>query len=62
MKDKKTQIVEEKIEDNIILNNNDIVKVSKKLLVINETIKRLNTPLNKNMSIDRFIIEMCRCE
>ena len=55
-------LVEEKIEDNIILNNNDIVKVSKKLLVINETIKRLNTPLNKNISIDRFIIEMCRCE
>lgn len=55
-------LVEERIEDNVILNNNDIVKVSKKLLVINETIKRLNTPLNKNMSIDRFIIEMCRCE
>lgn len=55
-------LVNEKNEDNIITRNNDIVKISKKLLVINDNIKRLNSYLNKNLSIDRFIIDMWRCE
>lgn len=55
-------LVDEKNEENIILRNNDIVKLSKKLLIINNNIRRLNNYLNKNLSIDRFIIEMCRCE
>lgn len=55
-------LVNDKYEDNIILKNNDIVKISKKLLIINENIKRLNSYLNKNLSIDRFIIDMWRCE
>ena len=55
-------LVNEQTEDNIILKNNDIVKISKKLLVINENINRLNNYLNKNISIDRFIIDMWRCE
>lgn len=55
-------LVNDKYKDNIILKNNDIVKLSKKLLIINENIKRLNSYLNKNLSIDRFIIDMWRCE
>ena len=55
-------LVNDQIEENIIIKNNDIVKISKKLLVINESINRLNNYLNKNISIDRFIIDMWRCE
>lgn len=39
----------------------NIVSISKKIIVINNTIGRLNSYLNKNLSIDRFIIEMWRC-
>ena len=55
-------LINDQIEDNIITKNNDIVKISKKLIVINDNINRLNNYLNKNISIDRFIIEMSRCE
>ena len=43
------------------LKNSDIVTISKKIIVINNTIGRLNSYLNKNLCIDRFIIEMWRC-
>ena len=55
-------LVNDEVKENIIIKNNDIVKISKKLLVINENINRLNNYLNKNISIDRFIIDMWRCE
>ena len=55
-------LINEKTEENIITRNNDIVKISKKILIINDNIKRLNNYLNKNLSIDRFIIEMTRCK
>lgn len=55
-------LVNDKLDDNIILRNNDIKQISKKLLVINDNIKRLNSYLNKNLSIDRFIIDMWRCK
>lgn len=42
--------------------NLDIVNISKKIIVINNTIGRLNSYLNKNLCIDRFIIEMWRCD
>ena len=48
-------------EENIIFNNNDIERISKKILVISDNINRLDSPLNKALSIDRFIIEMWRC-
>lgn len=49
-------------EDNIIIENNSIEEISKKILVINDTINKLNYYLNKNITIDRFIIEMWRCK
>lgn len=44
-----------------IINNNDIVSISKKILVINDKINKLSNYLNKNLSIDSFIIDMWRC-
>lgn len=55
-------LINDKNEDNVILKNNDIIKISKKLLIINENINRINSYLNKNLSIDRFIIDMWRCD
>ena len=46
---------------NIIKTNNSIEKISKKVLVINDNICNLDYYLNKNLTIDRFIIEMWRC-
>lgn len=56
----------EKSLQNVINNDNDkekenIYLLSKKIIVINNNINRLNNYLNKNLSIDRFIIEMWRC-
>ena len=47
--------------DSIIIKNNDIERISRKILVINDNIGKLESYLNKNLSIDRFIIEMSRC-
>ncbi len=44
-----------------ILKNNDIISLSKKILVINDFQKLIENYLNKNLIIDRFIIEMWRC-
>ncbi len=53
---------EEKFEENNeILKNNDIISLSKKILTIDNTINLLYNFLNKNLSIDKFIIEMWRC-
>lgn len=49
-------------ENSEILKNNDIITLSKKILVINEIMNLLDNYLNKNLTIDRFIIEMWRCE
>ncbi len=55
-------IVNDNIDKNdIIIKNNSIVTISKKILIINSNINRLEYNLNKNLSIDRFIIEMWRC-
>lgn len=43
------------------LKKSDIVTLAKKIIVINNTIGRLSSYLNKNLCIDRFIIEMWRC-
>ncbi len=40
----------------------EIEAISNKIIVINNNINRMKYPLNKNMSIDRLIIEMVRCE
>ena len=48
-------------ENNEILTNNDIISLSKKILIIDKTINLLNSYLNKNSAIDRFIIEIWRC-
>lgn len=44
-----------------LLKNNDIITLSKKILVIDNYINLLDNYLNKNLMIDRFIIEMWRC-
>ena len=49
-------------ENNEIIKNNDIISLSKKILVIDKFINLLNNYLNKNLTIDRFLIEMWRCE
>lgn len=43
------------------LKSNNILTLSRKILVINDNINRLKGNLNKNLSIDRLIIEMWRC-
>lgn len=48
-------------ENSEIILNNDIITLSKKLLVINNFQELLDNYLNKNSIIDRFIIEMWRC-
>ena len=42
--------------------NNRIKILSKKMIIINDSFNRMNYNLNKNISIDRFIIEMWRCD
>jgi hypothetical protein len=42
-------------------NSNEIELLSKKILVINSNINLLNYNLNKNLAIDKFLIEMWRC-
>ena len=41
--------------------NNDIITLSKRLLVVDKFINLLDNYVNKNLIIDRFIIEMWRC-
>ena len=54
--------IDNKNEDNFIINNNTIEEISKKILVINDNIFKLEYYLNKNLSIDRLCIEMWRCK
>ncbi len=48
--------------DSIIIEKNDIISLSKKILIIDKSINLLNNYLNKNLAIDRFLIEMWRCK
>ena len=57
-------IIEEKNEDYLnkkILENNNLSSILNKMLIIYNTINLMQNYLNKNLSIDRFIIEMWRC-
>ena len=57
-------IIEEKNEDYLnkkILENNNLSSILNKMLIIDNTINLMQNYLNKNLSIDRFIIEMLRC-
>lgn len=54
-------LINNNVDDNIITKNNNVKIISKKLIIINNNINRLNNNTNKNLSIDRFIIEMWRC-
>lgn len=57
-------IIEEKNEDYLnkkILENNNLPSILNKMLIIDNTINLMQNYLNKNLSIDRFIIEMWRC-
>lgn len=57
-------IIEEKNEDYLnkkILENNNLSSILNKILIIDNTINLMQNYLNKNLSIDRFIIEMWRC-
>ena len=57
-------IIEEKNDDFLnkkILENNNLTSILNKMLVIDNTINLMQNYLNKNLSIDRFIIEMWRC-
>lgn len=59
MQQKYMDKLNEIIDDNY---NSDLVEnISKKVLIINNNINLLNNNLNKNLSIDRFVIEMWRC-
>ena len=49
-------------KESVTSRHNNINEISKKILVINDSINRLDFPLNKNLMIDRFIIEMWRCK
>ena len=39
-----------------------IEEISKKIIVLNDNISILKYPINKNLMIDRFFIEMWRCK
>lgn len=57
-------IIEEKEEEFLnkkILENNNLSSILNKMLVIDNTIILMQNYLNKNLSIDRFVIEMWRC-
>lgn len=57
-------IIEEKNDDYLnkkILDNNNLTNILNKILIIDNTINLMQNYLNKNLSIDRFIIEMWRC-
>ena len=57
-------IIEEKNGDFLnkkILENNNLTSILNKMLIIDNTINLMQNYLNKNLSIDRFIIEMWRC-
>ena len=52
-------------QDDIVLliqENNDTIKIANKILIINNNQNYLKGNLNKNLSIDRFLIEMWRCD
>ncbi len=49
-------------KDNIINKNNSVDQISNKIIVINDIINLLRYPVNINIMIDRFIIEMWRCK
>ncbi len=57
-----TQINGELDEQSIICLNNTREELSKKVLLIDDTISTLSNYLNKNLAIDRFIIDMWRCK
>lgn len=57
-------IIEGKNEEYLnkkILENNNLASILNKMLIIDNTINLMQNYLNKNLSIDRFIIEMWRC-
>lgn len=54
------EIINNNNKENIIASNNTIEEIAKKMIIINNNINRLNNNMNKNISIDRFIIEMWR--
>ena len=49
-------------EDVNIVSKNDIKKILEKILIINDNINRAKKNLNKNLCIDRFLIDMWRCK
>ena len=52
-------------QDDIILliqKNNDTIKIANKIIIISNNQNYLKSNLNKNLSIDRFLIEMWRCD
>lgn len=51
----------DKEEYSFIIRKNTIESISKKILVIDNSINLLSNYLNKNLSIDKFIIDMWRC-
>ena len=56
--DKLNELINNK---NLSNDKNEIINLSKKILVTNNNINRLQYYLNKNISIDRFIIDIWRC-
>ncbi len=56
------KLLNDEKSNSIIIKNNDIISLSKKILVVDKYINLLNSYLNKNLILDRFIIEMWRCK
>ena len=49
-------------EDLFIIVKNNTKKLLEKILIINDNINYSKKNLNKNLCIDRFLIDMWRCE
>lgn len=60
-KEELDNIIYNRPSESIIIKNNNVERLSKKIIVINDNIGNLEAYLNKNLSIDRLIIEMSRC-
>lgn len=61
-KDSLHKLIENDSYEDLIIQNNTIEEISKKLIVIDKAIYNLTYNQNKNLAIDRFIIEMWRCK
>ena len=60
LSNKLLELVNTKINENNFNNENKYFDIANKIVIINNNIVRLNYNLNKNLCIDRFLIEISR--